>query len=303
MPIEVFFKSCGLNCAADLYLPADYKPGEKRPGLVLGHGFTLVKGTLEPHARYFQAAGFIVLAIDYRTFGASEGEPRAQLLPLNEVEDFRNALSYLQARPEVDPARVGIWGASFAGALVSYVGAVDQRVKATCAMVPVTDGFLWMKLMRDRGTWEKLVQVMAADRERRYRGEPGGRLPVNGRIEDICALPTVDDDIRGFFNALKENFPTWCDTITIESIERIIEFSPLNMVERISPRPYLIISTSGYDVVHPADSIAELFHRAREPKRLVFLPYDQTQLYVEPGLSRANQTATEFFIEHLGAPR
>ena len=123
-----------------------------------------------------------MLAIDYRTFGASEGEPRAQLFPLNEVEDFRNAISYLQSRSEVDSARVGIWGASFAGALVSYVAAVDRRVKATCAMVPVTDGFLWLKLLRDRGSWERLMAAVEADREKRYRGEPGGRLPVNGRV-------------------------------------------------------------------------------------------------------------------------
>ncbi len=303
MPTEVFFKSAGLRCAADLYLPVDYKPGERRPGLVLGHGFTLVKGTLEPHASHFQKAGFVVLAIDYRTFGQSEGAPRAQLHPLNEVEDYRNAISYLRSREEVDPQRIGIWGASFAGALVSYVGAVDQRVKATCAVVPVTDGYKWMRLMRDRGTWEKVMAAVAEDRERRYRGEPAGRLPVNGRIEEICALPTCDDDIRGFFKALKDNFPTWCDTITLESIERIIEFSPLNIVERISPRPYLIISTSGYDVIHPADTVAELFDRAREPKRIEFLPFDQTQLYVEPGLSIANKVATDFFIDKLGSPR
>ena len=303
MSTEVTFKSAGLRCAADLYLPDDYKPGQQRPGLVLGHGFTLVKGALEPHASFFQKAGFVVLAIDYRTFGKSEGEPRAQLFPLNEVEDFRNALSYLQNREEVDPQRVGIWGASFAGALVSYVAAVDLRVKATCAMVPVTDGYLWLKLLRDRGSWEKLLAAVAADRERRYRGEPAGRLPVGGRVDEICALPSSDRDIDVFFQALKDNFPTWCDTITLESIERIAEFSPLNMVERITPRPYLIISTGGYDAVHPADTVAELFHRAREPKRLVFLPFAQTELYVEPGLAAANRVATDFFIEHLSAPR
>ena len=52
--------------------------------------------------------------------------------------------------------------------------------------------------------------------------------------------------------------------------------------------------------MHPAWSVAELYHAAREPKRLEFLPYDQTGLYVEPGLSQSNALASEFFREHLG---
>lgn len=107
---KVRFKSGGLYCAGDLYIPDDYTPGSPRPGLVIGHGFSFVKEALVEEAGYFTRAGYVVLAIDYRTFGESEGEPRGQLLPLNEVEDYRNAISYLQSREEVDPGRTGIWG-------------------------------------------------------------------------------------------------------------------------------------------------------------------------------------------------
>src|SRR5436853_1095924 len=139
METEVFFPSGGLRCAADLYLPEGARAGAKLPGLVIGHGFSVVKEALVEHGRWFARAGFATLAIDYRTFGRSEGEPRAQLFPMREAEDYRNAISFLRACPEVDPERIGIWGTSFAGGLVLFVGAVDRRVKAVVSQVPVVE--------------------------------------------------------------------------------------------------------------------------------------------------------------------
>jgi hypothetical protein len=220
------------------------------------------------------------------------------LFPLNEVEDFRNAISYLQSRQEVDPDRIGIWGASFAGALVSYVAAVDRRVKATVAVVPVTDGYSWLKLFYPEHDWDALLKALEEDRARRYAGEPSRRVPVVGLPGEISAIRS-EPEIVDFFSQAKTAHPTWRDTITLESIERILEFSPLSMVHRITPRPYMIVSTAKHDVVHPADTVAELHARAREPKRLEFLPYEQTELYSEPGLSASNAVAADFFAQHL----
>jgi alpha/beta superfamily hydrolase len=296
---EVYFESGGLRCAADLYLPSDLQAGERRAALVIGHGFSLVKPMLAEQAACFCQAGFIVLAIDYRSFGNSEGEPRGQLFPLNEAEDYRNAISYLQSRDDVDAERIGIWGASFAGAQVSYVAAIDRRVKAAVAVVPVTDGYKWMKLLRSEAHFDELLVAVEADRAARYVGQPSARIPVVGAAGDLCGMP-VDQDIIDFYDGAKTAFPTWADSITLESIERILEFSPMSYVHRISPRPYLIISTAHYDVVHPAWSIAELYEHAREPKRLEFLPFAQVGLYSEPGLSVSNNLARDFFIEQLG---
>lgn len=299
MPESVFFKSAGVQCAADLYRPSGMKRGKPRPGLVLGHGFSLVKGCLAEQAKALCAAGFVVLAIDYRSFGESGGSVRGQLFPLNEAEDFRNAISYLQLRPDVDAQRIGLWGASFAGALVSYVGALDRRVKATCAVVPVTDGYLWMKLLRSENDFDRLLAAVEEDRRSRFAGNKGARIPVAGPPGTLCALP-ADEDVLTFFGQLRANFPSWRDTLTLESIEKILEFSPLSFVHRMTPRPYLIISTAGHDIVHPAASVAELHERARQPKRLEFLPFPQVGLYSDPGLTRSNNVAIDFFVEYLG---
>jgi len=297
---EIFFKSGSVKCAADLYLPKGPKRG-KRAGLVMGHGFTLVKSMLADQAQHMCDAGFVVLVIDYRTFGNSGGRPRGQLFPANEAEDFRNGISFLQARRDVDPERIGLWGASFAGAMVTYVAAIDRRAKATVAVVPVTDGYTWLKLLRSEDNFNELLDAVEADRARRFNGEKGERIPGFGPQGTLCGLP-CDQEIMDFLAAVPETFPTWRDTMTLESIEKTLEFSPLSFVHRITPRPYLIISTGGRDIVHPAWSVAELFEHAREPKRLEFLPFDQTALYFEPGLGMSNKLASDFFLEKLGGP-
>ena len=299
MTKEIRFRSGGGECAADLYRPKGLRGTQKRPAIVMGHGFSLVKSTLTAQAQALADAGFMVLAIDYRTFGHSAGRPRGQLFPLNEAEDFRSAISYMQTRRDVHADRIGIWGASFAGALVSYVAAVDERVKAACAVVPVTDGYKWMRLLRSESDFEALLRAVEADRARRFAGDRGARIPVGGPPGTLCALPW-DEEVEAFFKLIPELHPTWRDTITLESVEKILEFSPLSFVHRISPRPYLIISTALRDVVHPAWSVAEMFEAAREPKRLEFLPFEQTALYSEPGLTVSNDLARDFFIDTLG---
>jgi uncharacterized protein len=299
MESEVFFRSGGLRCAADLYLPDDLRSAAKRPGLVIGHGFSVVKEALVEQGRYFARTGFVTLAIDYRTFGRSEGEPRGQLFPMNEAEDYRNAISYLASRPEVDPDRIGIWGTSFAGGLVMCVAALDRRVKATVAQVPVVDGYPWMKLLRSEDQFAELLVALEEDRQRRYDGGQSARIPVTGRPGVLCGLPS-DQQVVEFFAGAKTLMKTWDDTMTLESVERIFEWSPISLVDRITPRPLLVVSTSGYDVVHPAWFVAQGYERAREPKRLVLLPFDQLGLYSEPGLAISLRHAADFFVEHLG---
>jgi fermentation-respiration switch protein FrsA (DUF1100 family) len=185
--------------------------------------------------------------------------------------------------------------------MVSYVAAIDRRVKATVAVVPVTDGYKWLKLLRSEDCFDELLNAVEADRARRFNGGKGERIPAFGPQGSLCGLPS-DRDILDFLAAVPETFPTWRDTITLESIDKILQFSPLSFVHRITPRPYLIISTAGRDIVHPAWSVAELFEHAREPKRLEFLPFEQTALYFEPGLGISNKLACDFFLEQLGGP-
>jgi dienelactone hydrolase len=49
----------------------------------------------------------------------------------------RRALTALEQQPEVDPKRLGVFGVSMGGSMVWPIAAVDQRVKAACAIYGV----------------------------------------------------------------------------------------------------------------------------------------------------------------------
>jgi dienelactone hydrolase len=137
---DVMFKSGETFAAAWLFLPDQVRSAARVPAVTMGHGFGAVKEMyLEPFARRFAAAGMAALVFDYRGFGASGGEPRQRVLPLYQMEDYRNALTWLSLQPEIDVDRLGIWGTSFSGAHVIQVAAHDPRVKAVVSQVGPMD--------------------------------------------------------------------------------------------------------------------------------------------------------------------
>src|SRR3989454_5503405 len=102
-------------------LPAEGRRAERSCAAVaMAHGFGAVKEmSLESFARRFAAAGIAALVFDYRGFGASGGEPRQRVSPPEQMEDYRNGLTWLSLQPEIDADRLGVWGTSFSGAHVS----------------------------------------------------------------------------------------------------------------------------------------------------------------------------------------
>src|SRR5437588_10070650 len=66
---DVSFKSAGLNLVGWLYVPDGLKTGEKRPAIVMAHGWSAVKEMyLDAFAAKFARGGFVVTVFDYRNF-------------------------------------------------------------------------------------------------------------------------------------------------------------------------------------------------------------------------------------------
>ncbi len=60
---------------------------------------------------------------------------------MTQCSDISDAITYAASRPEVDPDKIGIWGSSYSGGHVLYVGAVDRRVKAVLSQAPCVSGW------------------------------------------------------------------------------------------------------------------------------------------------------------------
>lgn len=100
-------------------MPSNHTTNEL-PGVVLAHGWAMTAGgDLEDYAQTIAQHNIICLTIDFRNLGASTGQPRQHLDPNQQIEDLRSAIHYLQQRPEVDSERIGLWGSSYAGGVMS----------------------------------------------------------------------------------------------------------------------------------------------------------------------------------------
>ncbi len=168
----------------------------RRPCVVLGHGFagTIDSGLL-PFAERFAAAGLDALAFDYRHFGASAGEPRQLLSIPEQLEDYAAAIGFARELPEVDPARIVLWGTSFSGGHVVAAAVADGAVAAVVSQVPAMDGrATLLALMRYAGPGQ-LAKVIAAalrDTLAERRGKQPVMLPVVGPPGTLAAMSSAD---------------------------------------------------------------------------------------------------------------
>jgi acetyl esterase/lipase len=294
----VRFRSEGLECVGDLLTPESAR--EPAPAIILGRGFGGVREGNRREAAFFQAAGFVVLSIDYRFFGDSAGEPRGRLHPLEQVEDFRSAMTSLERRPEVDAQRIGLWGTSFAGGVVLYTAAVDRRVRAVVAHLPIVHGGRWLRSLRSAGEWEELLILLEDDRRRRFSGEPGARIKLSGqaKLGERAVIPGDAEQAEHFVN-LKRTQATWRDDITLESLEHVIDFRPIDVVGAIAPRATCIVTAAGYDPVHPLDQILEAYERCREPRQLHLIGQRGLDLRFDPGWTRCLELSADWFATRL----
>lgn len=300
MPVSVErveFRSGTGTCVGDLYGAVG---GERRAALVVAHGYTSVRQMSVEIAQGFAAAGYVVLTLDYRSFGESSGEIRGELFPMRQVEDVRSAITYLESRSEVDPERIGLWGTSFGGGIVLQAAAFDRRARAVVSQVPVVDGDRWNRALRGSVEYEHLLGELEEDRRRRARGEPGRRIRAVGQqgSGELVGQP-ADREIDEMMIAYGKLLPAWSPEITLESVGKIMEFSPISVVHRIAPRPLMMVTVSGYDIVHLATDITDAFSRARQPAEFRVYPTTQMALYAGEWLAKAVAEQSLFFDRHL----
>ena len=272
------------------------------PTVVMAHGFSAVKEMyLDRFAEAFAAAGLNALVFDNRNFGASDGEPRQEIDPVQQVRDYRHAITYATTLDEVDPTRIGAWGSSYSGGHVLVLGAIDRRVKAVVAQVPLVSGSANIAELVRADFRAGFRQMFDDDRAARFRGDPPAMVPVVA--EDPLApsaLPTPDS-WTWFTETGKTRAPSWKNEVTLRTVEMLGEYEPAAYIARISPTPLLMV-VAREDHLTPAHLAIDAYERAREPKRLVILPGGHFDAYVD-GFAEASAPARDWFVEHLGAGR
>jgi cephalosporin-C deacetylase-like acetyl esterase len=139
------------------------------PCRVMSHGFPAVKEmSLDKYASYFiSQLSLNVLVYDHRGWRASDtlpSSPRHELIATVQCSDMSDAITYAQLRKEVNPEKIGIWGSSYSGGHVLWVGAVDKRVKVVVSQLAMVDGWETVnRLVRSDIIPELLVGFQAGE--------------------------------------------------------------------------------------------------------------------------------------------
>jgi len=125
------YEDAAIETNDGLTLSGWYIPSQNRAAVIVTHGaFSNRVGHLE-QAAALAKRGFGVLLLDLRAHGDSEGSTATF-----GGEDIRAAAAYLQARPDVDPERIGAMGLSLGGGAVLQAAARSTAIQAVVADGP-----------------------------------------------------------------------------------------------------------------------------------------------------------------------
>ncbi|TFG06241.1 alpha/beta hydrolase [Candidatus Thorarchaeota archaeon] len=199
------------------------------PGICKYHGLPGGPDQVSGIATRLAQAGFAVLTFDFRGFRRSEGLFRLA----SEIDDAKAAITHILQSELTIGSWVGVYGASYGGAVAVCAAAQDSRINALCLRAPVYDT-LW---------FAKSPMI-----------EPAVK----------ALLETDPSQIRGIED------PKTRDQVLAWMVEDAKIHNPINEVVKISPRPILFVhgtDDAGIDLA----GVKRLYELAGEPKELVIV--------------------------------
>ncbi len=308
---KVIFYSEGAKMDGSIYLPDDYKEGEKRPAVLCNSGWTGVNKVYPAlFARALTAQGYVCMGFDYRGFKPSEDVhfclPKYTTLE-TEVEDIANAFTFMQVQPEVDEERCGLLGWGVGGAVCITVAARDAEVKAVATLNSFVDGERWMRMGMGNDKFGKSVKRLREDRIKRVTtNDPVLRHPYtdypniteSGDFYTDHVLKEINGGVSDSVNQDNgEAFPTPMSTAIGESF---IRFNIEGLLPRIAPRA-VFVGHGYYNELHHRMEAEEAYRLAKEPKQLYYVDGKHNEWMFDDDLKFQDlaKALGAFFSEYL----
>jgi hypothetical protein len=266
----ITFPSDGLTLAGAVHVPDDWRPGERRPAIIMMHGFGANKnGGPEWVCRQFAAWGYVALRFDYRGCGDSAGE-RGRVIPIEEVADALNAVTYMAARPDVDPQAIALCGSSLGGGVAVQAAGIDPRVAAVIVENGVAHGERMIRGMHSAQSWNKFLTLLDEI------GRAGDRSPGASKMIhrfDIFEMPKQLQVNLSSNDSLMQ--------FTGDTALGFFMFRPEEYAARVSPRPMLILH-SARDTVTNYEEAFSFVRLAKPPVELHLLDGTDHFMFVNP---------------------
>ncbi|MDQ4114808.1 MAG: alpha/beta fold hydrolase [Actinomycetota bacterium] len=290
---DVGFDSSGDTCAAWLFLPDGVT---NPPVVILGHGLGATREMrLDAFAERFAQAGIAALAFTYRHFGDSTGQPRQLLSIKRQLADWDAAIAHVKTRPDVDGARVAVWGSSFGGGHAIVVASRHPELRAAVSQCPFTDGLASARALGPVGTMRLLPTVardLAASALHRdpvlitLAGAPGEK-----------ALMTAPDALPGYLALVPEG-AGFVNEVAARVAPTITRHRPGKVAKDV--RMPILFCICDHDSVTPPE---ETLTYARTAPRGEIKRYDagHFDIYLGEPFETVVADQTEFLTRHLKA--
>jgi fermentation-respiration switch protein FrsA (DUF1100 family) len=293
---DVSFSVKGTSLSAWFYLPK--KTSVKVPCIIMGHGFGGTKDPgLETYALRFQAAGFAVLAFDYRHLGESEGEPRQLVWIPYQLEDWSAAIKYARGLKEVDPARIALWGTSMSGGHVIVVAARDKEIACVSAQCPGLDGRASAEMFFEKqGIGHILRLMMHGQRDivRSWLGLSPHKIPIVGKPGSI-AFFTIPDAYEGYAKLVPDNF---INEVCARIILRGDKYRPVEHAKNV--RCPVLLQICDNDSLIPPSTAEETERELGKLAEVKHYPIGHFDIYTGDNFEKAVSDQLDFFKRHLG---
>ncbi|HEV3048195.1 MAG TPA: alpha/beta hydrolase [Solirubrobacteraceae bacterium] len=295
------FQSAGVACRG-IHLEGSgeaFARDGRRPCVVLAHGFAgTVDSGLVPFAERFAAAGLDALAFDYRHFGASDGEPRQLLSVKRQLEDYAAAIARARSLEGVDPARVVLWGYSFAGGHVVAAAVADGRIAAVISQLPFMDGLantLMLARQAGPGQLARLTLAGLRDRLAALRGAPPVTVPAVGAPGTLAMMSTPDAEpgMRAIAG------PSWRNEVAARIGLTLGTYRPGAQTERL-PCP-ILVQIADRDAIVPGKAAEDAAFRATGRAEVRTYPIGHFDVCDGEPFERAVADQLHFLRRHLGA--
>ena len=302
--VMVRFRSNTLLLAGHLYRPPGFASDRRTPGIVMCGPFSSVKEQTLPHyAERFAKAGYSVLTFDPRSYGESEGEPRAHHDPTRITEDYVSAARYMMTRKDIDPDKVAAVGVCIGGGYAVSAAARERKIKA---VISIAGGFnvggTFQQFMGVEGFATYSAKIHAVMREE-YRTGIVQYVPTiaPGFSTEIPIAAMPNPEAYSYYSRTHaSDAPMWSEKMTVASLEAFYTYNAIDHVPLIAPAPLQIIHGTK-DLFLLPEYAQQAYDAALGPKELVWIDtHNHIELYdQDPYVSIAVANATRWLDRYM----
>jgi fermentation-respiration switch protein FrsA (DUF1100 family) len=249
----VTYKLNGLDISANVYTPADYRPGKEYAAIAVAHPNGGVKEQAAGlYAQRLAEQGYITIAADATYQGGSGGRPRNVDKPAYRIEDIHGMADYVARYPGVDGTRLGLLGICGGGGYSLAAAQTDKRFKAIATLSMFNSGRVRRNGYVD-SQLDTIQQRLRQASTARAQEVTGGDILYAGDAnltdEEIAKLP-FDLYRQGYHYYWKTHaHPSSTFKYTMSSLLDLMRWDATDQVELVD-QPLLMIAGSKADSLY-----------------------------------------------------